>query len=196
MFDKIEFHGDQAKYPRPEVICHYKQISVDETLTIPCEKPEIEQLLEVKAHPVIDECTLITTPVGKKLLIKGHIDQQVLYVADVPCQSVHMAHFSVPFCTFEELSSTCHWSDCELFCPEVVVEYLSAHKTGPKQISKCVVLFIWWNKKEHHHPCPPAHSCRPRPCPPHDSSHHQGCKHCRMFKTCFPDHDQPYPWKN
>lgn len=182
MFDNIEFHGDPIKYPRPELICHHKQISVEENLTIPSEKPEIEQLLDVKAYPVIDECTLITTPVGKKLVIKGHIHQQVLYVADVPCQSVHAAHFSVPFCTFEEMPSSCSWNNCEISSPGVLIEYLSAKKTGPKQITKCVVLFIWWYKKDHHpHPCPPEPCPPPHPCPSHSSSHHPGCKQCSMF---------------
>lgn len=168
MFDKIERHGDPAHYPPQDHICHYKQISVNESLVIPCVKPEIEQLLEVIAHPYIDECTMIQTPVGKKLVIKGHIEQKIVYVADIPCQSVHAAHFTIPFCAFEEVPSTCTWSNCEIANPGVIIEYLNAHKTGPKEIAKCVILFVWWYKKGHHpHPCPPhPHPYPPHPCPP------------------------------
>lgn len=211
MFDKIEHRCDPMFYPHRDHICHYKQISVNETLTVPYVKPEIEQILEVIAHPFIDECTLIETPVGKKLVVKGHIEQKIIYVADVPCQSVHAAHFTVPFCTFEEVPSSCTWSNCEISCPGVIIEYLTAHKIGPKEVAKCVVLFVWWYKKGHHpnpcppqpypcpgpppqpcppqpqpNPCPSPQPCPPQPCPTQSYGAYRlpGCKDCKMFSTC------------
>lgn len=192
MFDKIEQHGLPERYPPRDHICHYKQVSINEYLVVPCVKPPIEQLLEVKVHPVVDECVIIETPVGKKLVIKGYVEQKIIYVADVPCQSVHAAHFTIPFCHFEEISSSCIWSTCDLNKPNVLVEYVCAQKTGPKEIAKCVILFIWWPKKSHHlPPCPPpVPPCPPSPCSTGESGthHHHNyvpvCKNCSMYGNC------------
>lgn len=149
--------GSRDHYPPRADICHYRQISLNENLTLPCEKPDIEQLLDITAHPYIDDCVLTETPVGKKLIIRGHVEQTVIYVADLPCQSVHAAHFKVPFCLFEEMPSHCSMSTCDLYHPQVLVEYLSASRLGPKAITKCVFLFIWWPFRKHHsYPCKPA----------------------------------------
>ena len=37
---------------------------------------------------------------GWKLIIEGVLDHKIEYVADLPEQSVHSAHFRVPFSTF------------------------------------------------------------------------------------------------
>lgn len=202
MLDVLEQYGNPAHYPQKEKICHYKQISIHENLLIPAVKPEIEQILEVIARPFIDECNIIDTPVGKKQVIRGHIYQTIIYVADVPCQSVHAAHFDIPFCDFEELPCTSTWSHCELSNPGVVIEYLSARKIGPKEISKCVILFVWWHKKGYHpHPYPPPHPCpppcpQPNPCPPcgpqSDDDKHSwmGCQNCKFYSMCPLGHNK------
>lgn len=44
-----------------------------------------------------NECTNLT---GRKLIIEGLLTQKVIYTAAVPEQTVHSAHFSIPFSTF------------------------------------------------------------------------------------------------
>lgn len=88
----------------------FKQFSVQENLCIPQAKPDIEQIVKVIAEVVITSTKVIKTPVatslegqiltGKKLIVEGELVQKVEYVADEPTQSVHAAHFSVPFSTF------------------------------------------------------------------------------------------------
>jgi len=166
MLDIIEFQGDRRHFPEPEIIRCSKQFGVEEQLVIPDPKPDIEQLLEVIVHPRIDKCKIIDTPLGKKLIINGHLKQQILYVADVPCQSVHSAHFTVPFCTFIEIPCSCspvhHF---ENMCPRILIEYLMAKKVGPREITKCVILFLWFPKTSI---CPPCPQPQPHPHPqPH-----------------------------
>lgn len=89
---------------------HFKQLSVQETLTIPAEKPDAEQIVTVSAEVVITGTTVIRTPVGTsqegqiltgyKLVVEGKVCQQIEYVADEPTQSVHAAHFVIPFSTY------------------------------------------------------------------------------------------------
>lgn len=88
----------------------FKQLSVDETVCIPCQKPEAEEVLDVKANVVIINTHLIKTPIatshegqkltGWKLGVEGMLAQTVLYIADEPCQSIHAAEFNIPFSTY------------------------------------------------------------------------------------------------
>lgn len=102
--------------PLPENPLHFKQLSVQENLTIPEEKPDVEQIVSVSADIVITHTKVIVTPVGTsvegqiltgyKLVVEGKICQQVEYVADEPTQSVHAAHFNMPFSTYIVLPGT------------------------------------------------------------------------------------------
>lgn len=96
--------------PIPATAFNFKQLSVQETLKIPEVKPDIEQILSVAADIVIKNTYIITTPfgtspegqvlTGQKLVVEGVIVQKVEYVADEPTQSVHAAHFNVPFSSY------------------------------------------------------------------------------------------------
>jgi uncharacterized repeat protein (TIGR01451 family) len=88
----------------------FKQISVDENVRIPVQKPDIEQILNVLVDVVITNTRVIETLkgisiegqilTGFKLIIEGKINQKIEYVADEPTQSVHAAHFVKPLSTF------------------------------------------------------------------------------------------------
>lgn len=94
----------------------FKQFTVQETLVLPEAKPDIEQIVKVIAQVVITSTKVIKTPVGKslegqilsgyKLIVEGEVKQKIEYVADECKQSVHAAHFDVPFSTFIVLPST------------------------------------------------------------------------------------------
>ncbi|MCY6958954.1 MULTISPECIES: DUF3794 domain-containing protein [Clostridium] len=94
----------------PENVSAFKQFNIEETACLPITKPDIEQILKVIADVEIKSTRAIRTPVGTslegqvltgwKLVIEGKVNQKVQYVADLPEQPSHAAHFSVPFSTF------------------------------------------------------------------------------------------------
>jgi hypothetical protein len=94
----------------PVNVINFKQFSVQEDLEIPKQKPDIESIICVSVQANITSTTLIRTPqatsnegqilTGFKLVVQGVLRQQVEYVADEPTQTVHSAHFDMPFCTF------------------------------------------------------------------------------------------------
>lgn len=81
----------------------FTEISVPETLEIPCQKPDMEQLLSVMVDAQVISLRIANTPVaiseegqnlsGSKLIIELKLREKVKYVADEPTQSVHAAHF-------------------------------------------------------------------------------------------------------
>lgn len=104
----IEYSGIADVFPKGPK--SFKQLTVQENLTIPSVKPDVEQILRVIAEVVITDTRVIKTPVsiseegqvltGYKLLVEGELIQKIEYVADEPTQSVHAAHFKIPFSTF------------------------------------------------------------------------------------------------
>lgn len=114
VYDLIEVSGLADELPINPV--NFKQFSVQETLSIPEVKPDVEQIVSVIAKVVIKSTNVIDTPVGtsregqiltgKKLVVEGVIVQKVEYVADIPTQKVHAAHFNMPFSTFIVLPSS------------------------------------------------------------------------------------------
>lgn len=89
---------------------NFKQLSVDENLTIPPQKPDAEDILNTIVDVVIGETRVIKTMqgiseegqvlTGYKLIIEGILHQKVEYVADESSQTVHTAEFNVPFSSF------------------------------------------------------------------------------------------------
>lgn len=109
----IEYAGIADNFPTNPT--NFKQLSVQENLELPCAKPDIEQITRVMADIRILRTKVIHTPgsaavpavsfegqmlTGNKLSVEGVLIQKIEYVADEPTQSVHAAHFSVPFSTF------------------------------------------------------------------------------------------------
>lgn len=92
----------------------WTQISIPETLIIPEQKPDMEQINSVNISVNIVRKKVIVTPTspngtknwegkkltGRKLIVEGNLCQTVSYTADVSVQSVHSAHFIVPFSAY------------------------------------------------------------------------------------------------
>ncbi|MGL6104790.1 SPOCS domain-containing protein [Romboutsia sp.] len=88
----------------------FRQISIDEYLEIPCQKPDIEAINNITGEVKILNCHVIQTQNGKstegqqlsgyKLIIHGVLKQVIEYTADEATQSVHSAHYDVPFSNF------------------------------------------------------------------------------------------------
>lgn len=91
-------------------ISNFKQISVDEYLRIPEQKPDMESINNIMAKVDIICSHLVRTPKdssnenqklsGYKLIVHGVLDQVVEYTALVDDQKVHSASYKVPFSTF------------------------------------------------------------------------------------------------
>ncbi|UWD50445.1 DUF3794 domain-containing protein [Clostridioides difficile] len=104
----------------------WTEFFVPEIVDIPSQKPDIEDIVEV--HSCVDiisqrviktplvngytpvgqspiagedisngECTNLT---GRKLIIEGILKQKIIYTAAVDEQSIHSAHFNIPFSVF------------------------------------------------------------------------------------------------
>ena len=96
-------------------ISSFRQVNIEEYLTIPCQKPDIETINDIKATVKISKCTVVKTPVavssegqrlsGYKLVVHGFLNQVIEYVACEPTQSLHSAHYSVPFSDYIILPS-------------------------------------------------------------------------------------------
>lgn len=97
----------------------WTEIVVDENLILPEQKPNIEQINSVNINVQITRKKVIVTPkaiaattggvpnniegkivTGRKLIVEGLLCQSVSYTALVPKQSVHTAHFQVPFSAY------------------------------------------------------------------------------------------------
>ncbi|WP_461204784.1 hypothetical protein [Clostridium sp. DL1XJH146] len=87
----------------PENPLYFTEISIVETLKIPPEKPDIEQVLTINVEPEILSMRIADTPCavsyeghllsGKKLIMELKLREKVIYVADETTQPAHAAHY-------------------------------------------------------------------------------------------------------
>lgn len=75
------------------------QVAVKEDVDVPLEKPGCTKVLDVKIHKVevLPEDIVI---IKDKVIVSGRIEAQVLYVSDLPDQSVHHMEAAVKFRNF------------------------------------------------------------------------------------------------
>lgn len=110
----VEYSGISTAFPSNPTA--FKQIAVNSLLCIPSNKPDIERILKVNTSIKIDSVDVIQTPTGTSLegqiltgykaIVHGHVKYLVIYSAKSNSQSLHSAHFEVPFCDFIVLPST------------------------------------------------------------------------------------------
>lgn len=131
----------------------WTQISVPQVLMLPQDKPDIEVINKIYNNVEITSTTVITTPcadtpnaeglqlTGKKLIIEGYICQTVVYTANVSCQSVHPAHFKIPFCSYVIIDEG---ADLELdqYCVIPCIEDVYAQVLSLRMIFMNVTLFL------------------------------------------------------
>lgn len=75
------------------------QIVLRENLQVPEAKPDVARILDNVTSITIGQ----TTVLPNKVIVNGTIGLRVIYEAAVPSQSVHVAHFTIPFETFVEI---------------------------------------------------------------------------------------------
>lgn len=147
----IEYEGTADSIPNfTEKTNAFKEFNVEELLELPCTKPDIEQIIKVKAEINIMSIKIIKTPValslerqnltGWKAIIEGEVKQVVQYVADEPYQRVHGAHFSIPFSTFIVLPPD--FEEGDSFDIDVYIEDIFAEKVDNRKMFKNVTILI------------------------------------------------------
>jgi hypothetical protein len=141
----------------------FTEISIPEVLTLPDEKPDIEQVEKVFIRVKIVSKRVVKTPeadcpnaegtklTGKKLVVEGVLRQKIVYTAALPDQPVHAAHFDVPFSAFIILDK---WADCDdSFCVDVCVEDVFVKVFNCRDIFKNVTLFLQVKPSKMKHKC-------------------------------------------
>jgi len=149
----IEYAGiTEFSHPSTELPAQaaFKEFTLEENLTIPCAKPDIEQIVRVMAEVIITSTKIITTPkktslegqilTGWKVIIEGYVNQKVEYVADEPTQSVHAAHFKMPFSTFIVLPEDFPPGDVVTIVP--YIEDIYAKQLDKRHIFKNITLLL------------------------------------------------------
>lgn len=147
----IELDGIADFLPEfSEAYAPIKEFNVQETLDIPTAKPDIEQIIKVKSEINITSTKVIKTPVsvsideqrltGWKVIVEGELKQTVQYVADEPTQSVHGAHFDIPFSIFVVLPP--HYEEGNCVSVEGYIEDIYAEKIGKRQIFKNITILL------------------------------------------------------
>ncbi|WP_416176469.1 DUF3794 domain-containing protein [Clostridium sp.] len=171
--DIIETNGitPLESYPRWIHASDSKQFYETDNVCIAKEKPPIECIMQVFVNLSVCSHKIICTPVGKKLLINGVKNIKIFYIADKPCQSVHTAHFQIPFHTFILLGCG-NYDVCDIFA---AVEDIQIHPIDCRCFSISTLIFI----------CPHYHEkfdCKDKPkC---DSEKHDDDK-CKNTSTFY-----------
>lgn len=158
--DFVEIIGIDPVSSFPALIAAEKftQFTTEETLIIPEQKPDIEQITSLMVEASITAYRAIVTPTGLKVIINGELNQKVIYTADEPTQAVHSAHFVKQFCTFIEIplvlpagtsalqllqSLGLTLDDVLASPPNVIIEDISVKLVDGRTVKKCVVMFVW-----------------------------------------------------
>lgn len=128
----------------PEV---WDEIVINHNLTIPDHKPPMEELLGYKIEYEIIKAEVIATKLVskdnpplpiRKVIIDGVAKIVIKYVADVPDQQVHGAHFEEPFHDLIE------WPGGPApgtpICVEVMEEHVQIHKLCERNLCKTIVI--------------------------------------------------------
>lgn len=127
----------------------WDELVINHNLTIPDKKPPMEKLLgymiryEITKAEVIDTRIMTNTqpslPV-RKVIIEGLARIVIKYVADVPDQQVHGAHFEEPFAKLIE------WPGGpppgSPICVEITEEHAQIHMIDNRHLSKVIVIHI------------------------------------------------------
>lgn len=96
-------------------ISSFKQITIEDYLTIPPHKPDMSEINDLKSEVKIDSINVIKTPIatssggqilsGYKLVVHGIINQVLEYASCEPTNSIHAYQYSIPFSNYIILPS-------------------------------------------------------------------------------------------
>lgn len=170
MFDNISISGITALHKYPKINCphHCKQCLHTNLLVVPCEKPDIESINDVKVSICIDEFHIINTILGPKIILNGTKNVKIIYTANNCRQSVHSSEWELPFCDFI-LIKDISYDNClslinDLF---VGVEHVCINNCDCRFIDVCIIFIICPIIKSQYYDCykkhynPVSNNCPP-----------------------------------
>ncbi|MGB9904168.1 MAG: DUF3794 and LysM peptidoglycan-binding domain-containing protein [Desulfotomaculales bacterium] len=100
------------------------QVVLRDTFETPDPKPEVRKILST----TVDRVEVTEAKVLKnKVIIRGDVSVQVVYVAALENQAVHAMHRKIPFRTFVEIPGATEGMEVDV---RAVVEFLDADKQG------------------------------------------------------------------
>lgn len=119
---------DLDAYPNLKCGVCWKEVMQDDTLCIPCQKPDIEEIDSIHLNVCVTDFKIIRTIQGYKLIIEGIKKYKIMYTANTCEQSVHSAHWESHFCEFVLLSKNFYIhnfsiSDVFIGIEDIVVKY-------------------------------------------------------------------------
>lgn len=110
MFENVSVTGITPLdyYPSKERLLDCKECSTTDIVYIPCKKPKIESINEIKVCICVDDYRIIETILGPKIIVSGKKKFKVIYTALNREQSVHSAHWELPFYEFILIKDLCY----------------------------------------------------------------------------------------
>ena len=131
------------EYPKLKCTKYCKQSLENDALFIPCEKPDIESINEIKVDICIEDANIINTILGPKLVLHGQKNIKIIYTANNCEQSLHSAHWSVPFCDFILLDGM-KYDECFGLVKNVFVgvEYACVTSFNLRDVDVCIIFII------------------------------------------------------
>lgn len=138
----------------------WTQFFIPEVVDIPSQKPDVEGVVSVHSDVQIISQRVIKTPVvtgadgpdytvsnsectkltGRKLIIEGILHQKIVYTAAVEDQSLHSAHFAIPFSVFIIVDKDTTLS--QKFKIDSFIEDIFTCRLSERSIFKNTTIFI------------------------------------------------------
>ncbi|HUV84384.1 MAG TPA: hypothetical protein VMV86_01680, partial [Methanosarcinales archaeon] len=136
---------------------YFSQFCCEETMTLPPQKPDIEQIVSVIVDPEIISVKFINTLkgtsvegqhlAGKKVILEIKLKQKTLYVADIPDQSIYGTESIFYKSAYIVLPPFIEGTDPELLFknnmlkPKLTIEDVYYARLGKRSIFKNICIF-------------------------------------------------------
>lgn len=145
--------GDERCPGSGDVVSFHTQIQLNGLLEIPLNKPPKEEIFNATHEIDITKLTtvIVKKPPGKKVLVVGKVRVGIEYIAKVPDQKVHFAHWEIPFQALlknDDGSLLPLDFDLSKYVAHICVEHEEYSQVDERTIAKEIVLLIWLQLKE------------------------------------------------
>lgn len=116
------------------------------SLSIPCQKPEMESINDIKITLCIKDFKILNTILGRKVLVNGVSKVKAIYTAKNKEQSLHSAHWDIDFCDFILLEDICY-DECNIsLCNFFIgLENICINSCDERNISLALLYIICAN---------------------------------------------------
>ncbi|WP_343338688.1 hypothetical protein TPELB_08920 [Terrisporobacter petrolearius] len=119
-----------------------KEFIENDTLCIPCKKPDVEDIDNIHVDCFVKDFKIIKTIQGYKIVVTGIIKYKVMYTADTCEQSVHTAHWERCFCQFLLLPKSLNVNNVCISDVFIGIEDIILKSNGSRVIDLCLLLIL------------------------------------------------------